>query len=842
VIGAPLRFLRRRPVLAAAIIFFVLSVLLVLPALLPGKTLSNSDIFWFQPPWQASRPPQLTHPSNPEIADAPSQLQPFLQYTISRLPSIPLWNPYIVGGRPFLANAQSAIFSPYSLPAYVLPFFTSLGWIAVMKFWVAAFGMFLLCRALGIRFGGALLAGIVYAFNLWMVTWVTYPHMSVWTWIPWMMLLADRCIKRPDLLGLGGLSAVTAAQFLSGHPESSFHLLVATGLFSILRLWQTRAARGGGLRGTLRPVLTLAGGLIGGALLSALVLLPFAQLLLNSADIHQRAGAAIDYYPPGSRKYILEIFLPDYWGRPTQTPLALFLLARAFYAGALPLMLAASALILRPKAWERWWVALFGFTGLGVVLGIPPFLQIVTHLPIFSSGHNSRLVIWYMLALSLLAGWGMDDVTARVGSPRAQRLVIGASAALLLAPALWLLGARRITNIHPLSALNVAWGFAREPSTFLDPANADIIRLASLIVWLTLAGIAVVLVVLRLRGRLPAAVFVALAAVLVAGDLFRAGMGYNPAIDQKYATQPATPAIKYLEAQRPARFVTDADDITQNVIPMRYHLYEARGYDLPVMQRYDRLWRSEFEPQFPSQVSPYPISIPLTAIPNITARGVPTLRLLGVRDILQSLAQPILRLRGVHMVYHGADARVYQVDGALPRAFVVSSQQVVSGGDAALSAVTSPGFDARGVVVTEKKSVAGVPQAGAGTRPGPAGSAQLVTYEPEHVVVRATLKRPGMLILDDNYDSGWNATVDGHSAPVRQVDYIFRGVVLPPGTHTVQFRYQPATWTIGWIVSVTSFAGLVLVLAVGWRRRRRMGRLERVEALAPEREQAPAPA
>ncbi len=840
-IHSTLHFARRRPVLCAAIIYFVLSVLLVLPALLPGKTLSNSDIFWFQPPWQASRPPQLTHPSNPEVADAPAQLQPFLQYTISRLPSIPLWNPYIVGGRPFLANAQSAIFSPYSLPAYVLPFLTSLGWIAVMKFWVAGFGMFLLCRrALGMRFGGALVAGIVYAFNLWMVTWVTYPHMSVWTWIPWLMLLADRCIRRPDLLGLGGLSAVSAAQFLSGHPESSFHALVATVLFSVLRLWQTRRARGAGLRGALRPALAVGGGLFGGALLAALVLIPFAELLLHSADIHQRAGAGIDYYATNSRRFVLEVFLSDYWGRPTQTPLALFLLARAFYAGALPLMLAACALILRPKA-ERLWIALFGVTGLAVVLGIPPFLQIVTHLPIFSSGHNSRLVIWYMLSLALLAGWGMDDVSARVGSLQRKRVALGTCAVLLLLPAVWVLGTGRITNIHPLSALNVAWGFARAPSTFFVPANADIIRLASLIVWLTLAGLALLLLVLRLRGRLPVAVFVACAAVLVAGDLFRAGMGYNPAIDQKFATQPATPAIRYLQRQRPARFVTDADDITQNVIPMRYHLYEARGYDLPVMYRYDRLWRSQLEPQFPSQVSPFPISIPLTAIPHITATGLRTLRLLGVSDILQSLAQPLLRLPGVHIAYQGSDARVYHVDGALPRVFVTGTQQVVSGGNAALAAITAPGFNARGVVVTERR-VSGVPVAGAGAPSRAAGSAQLVTYQPEHVVVRATLQRPGMLILDDNYAPGWNATVDGHPAPVSQVDYIFRGVVLPPGTHTVQFRYQPVTWTIGWIVSVVSFAGLVLILAVGWRRRLRAGASTRADAVAPDQERAALPA
>lgn len=841
-IHRPLRFIRLHPVLAAAIIYLGLSVLLVLPALVPGKTLSNSDIFWFQPPWSASRPAQLVTPSNPEIADAPAQLQPFLQYTIASLPHIPLWNPYIVGGRPFLADAQSAIFSPYSLPAYVLPFLTSLGWIAVMKFWAAGFGMFLLGRALGMRFGGSLVAGIVYAFNLWMVTWVTYPHMSVWTWIPWMLLLAERCIRGPDLLSVAGLSAVTAAQFLGGHPESSFHALVATVLFCLLRLWQTRGSRASGLRGASRPLLALGGGLAIGTLLAALVLIPFIDLLLHSADIHQRAGAAVDYYFNNSRRFILEVFLPDYWGRPTQTPLALFLLSRAFYAGALPLMLAAAALVLRPKA-ERFWIALFGITGLAVVLGIPPFLQIVSRLPVFSSGHNGRLVIWYMLAVALLAGWGLDDVAARVGSPTRKRAVLGISTLLLLIPAAWVLGGRRIGHVDLLGALNVAWGFAKAPSTFYVPSNADIIRLSSLIVWLTLAALGLLLLALRLRGKLPVAGFVLCASLLVAGDLFRAGMGYNPAIDQKYATQPPTPAIRYLQSQRPGRFVTDSDDITQNVIPMRYHLYEARGYDLPVMSRFDRLWRSQLEPQFPSQVSPFPISIPLTAIPHISVQGLRTLRLLGVTDILQSLAQPLLRLPGVHVAYAGRDARVYHVDGALPRVFIVGAQQVVSGGDPALRTVTAPGFDARGVVVTEKR-LPGVPLAKAGASPGPVGAARLVRYEPDRVVVRATAQRSSILILNDNYDSGWNVTVDGHPAHISQVDYLFRGVTLAAGTHKVVFRYEPVTWTIGRIVSLVSLVGLVLLVIVGWRRRRRhRATVTRpADALTPDDQRAPTPA
>ncbi|HYP48495.1 MAG TPA: YfhO family protein [Thermoleophilaceae bacterium] len=816
--------LRRRPVLAAALIYALLALIFVGPGLLPGKTLSNSDMLRFQPPWLGVKPAELKLPANPELGDAPGQLQPFVRYAADTLPDMPLWNPYTVAGRPFLANAQSAIFSVYNVPAYVLPYFTALGIIALLKLWVSAFGMFLLGRALGMRFGGALTAGLVYAFSLWMVTWVSYPHMSVWSWMPWLLLLTERLVRRPDLLSGALLAGMVGVQILAGHPESSFHSMLTMAAFFVLRVVQSRRRADGDSVKPLRTTLVFGGATVGGLLLAALLLIPFAELLLNSADVRDRMGDAVDKQPV-ARDFALGLFLPEYWGRATETPLKYFVLDRAVYIGALPLMLAGAALIIRPTL-ERVCVALYGALWLAVVFGVPPFLQIVTRLPIFSSGHNSRLTALFVFSFALLAGWGLDELTRAEWSPRRRKLTLALAAALTVLPALFVIGAGRTSAGALGEAIEVAWGFATPPGvtlndnggrTCIEPCGeaGDVIRLASLLAWLVLAGAALLLVALRLSGRLRLAPFVALAALLVCADLFYTGMGYNPAIERKFADQPRTGSIRYLESRAPARFVS-MDAIPQNAIPMNFRLYEARGYDLPIMRRFDRLWRGEVSPES-SSVSKGLLDTPLT-LRELTPRGLRMLRLLGVTDIQQDNRAPVLQAPGLSVAYEGPDARVYSVAGALPRAWVAPVQSVVDSDDAALRAVTRPGFDARRVTITEER-LEGVPeQSESGGARGAA--AQVVSYEPERVVVRARSAGQGMLVLGDNHYPGWKAKVDGNDADITRVNYLFRGVRVGPGTHTVEFRYEPLSWRAGWIISLLSLLALIAAIVIGARRRR----------------------
>ena len=151
--------------------------------------------------------------------------------------------------------------------------------------------------------------------------------------------------------------------------------------------------------------------------------------------------------------------------------------------------------------------------------------------------------------------------------------------------------ARGDIDQYPLgTAIEHALGLA-DPGDADAPRTDDGIRLGTVLLWLALAGGGFTLLLVRTRG-LPARTFTALALALVAVDLLRAGMGYNPAIPVDETEQPVTPALERLVERRPARFA-GVGDVPQNIIGMRLQIPDARGYDLPIMKRYSRLWRRE---------------------------------------------------------------------------------------------------------------------------------------------------------------------------------------------------------------------------------------------------------
>ena len=233
--------LRRNAVVA--ILFAALALAFVGPALLPGRALLPIDALFGYPPWQAHADNfGVTLPNNPLIADAILQ-----NYSWKRLAresfargELPLWNPYILAGQPFMASGQNGSLYPLGILFYVLPLASAYGWFIALHLWIGALGAYWLARTLGATRLGGVVSGITFGFCGYLVVSFLWPMVvSTAVWLPTLLAVIEgQCQAGPRRavrpVALGGL--VVGLQFLAGHLEMSLYLLLTAGMYTAFRL------------------------------------------------------------------------------------------------------------------------------------------------------------------------------------------------------------------------------------------------------------------------------------------------------------------------------------------------------------------------------------------------------------------------------------------------------------------------------------------------------------------------------------------------------------------------------------------------------------------------------
>lgn len=92
------------------------------------------------------------------------------------------------------------------------------------------------------------------------------------------------------------------------------------------------------------------------------------------------------------------------------------------------------------------------------------------------------------------------------------------------------------------------------------------------------------------------------------------------------------------------------------------------------------------------------------------------------------------------------------------------------------------------------------------------------TYHPDKLTYSSNTKTPQVAVFSEMYyndKKGWNAYIDGKKVSHFRCDYILRGMVIPAGTHKIEFRFEPATLQKASTIALVSNAGMYLLLLVG---------------------------
>lgn len=293
------------------------------------------------------------------FGDIYDYVAPFRHFAASTLQTgvMPLWNPYIFAGSPFLASPQSALFYPGTLLFYFLPLSFAVNYFSILHLLFNALGMFLLLGSLNVSRSGSILGSFVWAFSFLMLSRLPAGHiihLSGYSWTPYAILFFVRVLNLENYrkIDFTFLLIALLLEFFSGHIQ--IWLLTAIFLFFI---WIWKMSSQWEWK-TLQLSFAL---LIFFACLSLIQSLPTLVYILNSSRFNTKeilpAQSAYDFAASYSMPWNAFIgwIIPNFSGNPVLKNFfdpdhpSVYFETYALYIGLIPLFLALAGLCLAIK-------------------------------------------------------------------------------------------------------------------------------------------------------------------------------------------------------------------------------------------------------------------------------------------------------------------------------------------------------------------------------------------------------------------------------------------------------------------------------------------------------------
>ena len=706
--------------------------------------------------------------------DLVSLLWPNYSYAAQSLQAgrIPLWNPTLRAGAPFAADNQTSLFYPFILLTCLLvpsmPY-EAVEWLVVLHTWLAGASMYWLMRVLVAESRpvsppvhphlprlAALFSAIAFMFSDVFVTHIGNLNMNaVCAWLPATFAALHLSLTRDSLGWAIGAGVLFGLSTLAGMAQMSLILAVGLGSYAVWCIaW--------GERRRLR-LTALAGATAVVAFgVTAIALIPTLELIPMTARVRLDYTAATAYSIPWPA--LAGLFSPLIFGRGPAGFWGPWERVEIGYLGVLPLLFAGLAPFKRRHITV--FMGVLAVFALLVALGRNAPLHRLLYLTVPGlAGMRvpARFIFLTDFALSVLAGLGLQNLVA---ISRA-RLGLWSTALLGLALIAMILGYRYAV---------ARTGTSHEASWRLGLVIS---------VGLLLGGVALAL----LKDKLVAS---ALAAILVTADLIGHGAWVEVEHNDPTVGFQHPAAVEFLKTRPGPTRMDSAASAWSPSASARYGLESIGGtHHALVLAAYQ------------------------TYLDAVGRRGSPQYNFLNAQFVVADKGQPPGDATFVPVFDQDPSVDIYLNTNAMPRMTVVYSATLVSSGEAAFAAIHAPDFDPQENVVIED------PAAPEGTADIPAETFNLyyLDYAAESFKVVAQVPAPAYLVFSEVWYPGWRAWVDGMAVPIYRANFAFRAVHLPSaGVHTVEMRFEPASFKIG--AAITAITILALAGSAVWRVRR----------------------
>ncbi len=849
----------RRQDLIIIALYILLPILFLWPVTIGGQTMVPADNVFVWEPWASyADEAGVDTPQNDLLSDLYLEnyaWKEFISESVHNL-ELPLWNPYIFGGMPFLAGGQHSAMYPLSILFYVIPVAHAYGWFAALHLALAGAFVYLFCRTLRLERGASFLGGLAFMFGGFMVIRNVFPMIiAAAVWLPFVLAMIELIIRKAEeqetrtlsLLPYAILGAIGYGMvLLAGHPEMYYYIALASVTYALFRLSlyihrQKGNPRRWKIGAKLGLVLVCMAGV--GVGLGAAQLLPLYELVQTNF----RSGSAsfqevLSWAYPIRR--VISLFIPNFFGNPsahsyydlfTGSTVSVTVNALgeqidsiywgiknyvegASYIGILPALLALIGLI-KSKDKKKWFFAVYAALSLLFMFGTPLY-YLVYKLPGLNQVHSPfRWVYTYSLFIAILVAYGAHSIITRIkgaDEPQGKRFwqvladkiipwaaVIGGGVG-IIGLGVSLLFKEQVAQL----AEKVMYQLTFATNAFSDGAMFYSYEFPQFLLFFSALLLGGLLLLLRKRFKRPF-VWVALAATVICGELWAIGMPFFTHVDADLVAY-ETPAIEFLQQDDDLFRITtlnSGDEKTLNAnMAMIYGLYDIRGYDSIISKQYVN-YMSLLSPQFELD---YNRIAPLTT-DYLEALDSPLLDALNVKYVLTA-ADRTIDNENYQLVYDG-EIRIYENLDAMPRAYLVSNAVIVNNEEGLETALLN--LDPKTTVVLEGQPDMVIEASET------VGQVTHIDYTANEVTITVHTDAPSYLVLADTYFDGWKAYIREAGCTntddcetelgIYRANGNFRAVTVPAGEYVIRFKYSPMTIKIG--LYVTFVALVILLLA-----------------------------
>lgn len=690
---------------------------------------------------------------NNAMPDVVTQIYPWKHFVITELKAgrLPLWNPNNFSGNPALANFQTAVFSPFTLLYFILPFIDAWSLTVLLQPLLAGIFTYFLTREMRVSRAGAVISALGFMFSGFIVVWMAYGTLSLAVaFLPFILLSLERFLRKNDRRFLIFAGLAVTFSFFSGHFQTSLYVLLTSFAFIIYRAVSDRKLKNAAFA-------TL--GLIGGCVLALPQLIPTFVLYTQS---FRSSNAIVDGGIPFF--YLITSFAPDFFGSPvTRNDWVGFYAERASFIGIITFFLAGFSLF-RIRAKDV--IFFVGLSVVSLVLALDtPIQLLLSHagIPVLSSSNPTRIIVLWSFSMSILAGFGYDYLREAISKKILRHIL----SVVVVVVAIVLLAWLSVLFFHLL------------PSDKSVIAKRNLILPTILLVAL-LIGVLIQFVIERLSKASVLAVFII---ALVAFDSFRFAQKWMP-FDTAAILFPDVPVVSAMQKlQGTGRVFGGFGTEVQTY----YGVRSVEGYDPLYIKRYGEFIKAATTGRY---------TTPDRSFVGIDRQAKSTekvLNFLSVSLLFQPKSQlfvnyayPVWGRPDIYKVVYEDDLfLLYHNTTMLPFARLSYTYEVFTDSRKLLARFYEPDFPyATTTLLEEDPSLSDMIQKDA------TGSAEIVSMEPTSIRIKVNSTSPGLLFLPNPYYPNWHATLNGEAIHIYQADYAFQAIKIPKGKSEVLFSYS----------------------------------------------------